>query len=228
MFKVSRDHDYPHSLRKRLNASAALLTFLELIHTQAFWLHETTVIIQPIFQYLVSTMIWEWSNRSMKNGRSLHHHGYMWVIFSITQSFFQKFFLQFEILLRGCQQERRSRSESNILYYGMLFKLFIQKNCAVNYYDGFFFQPVPSGLYKLLLWINKEYNNPPVIVTENGVSDNNGVNDRNRVNYFNSYLSAVLDAIVSYCFCFSKKNTISVHRTHRRSLLWNALNESLT
>lgn len=59
------------------------------------------------------------------------------------------------------------------------------------------FQPVPSGLYKLLLWINKEYNNPPVIITENGVSDNNGVNDRNRVNYFNSYLSAVLDAIVS-------------------------------
>lgn len=58
-------------------------------------------------------------------------------------------------------------------------------------------QPVPSGMYKLLMWINKEYNNPPVIVTENGVSDNNGVDDRDRVNYFNSYLSAVLDAMVS-------------------------------
>lgn len=58
-------------------------------------------------------------------------------------------------------------------------------------------QPVPSGMYKLLMWINKEYNNPPVIVTENGVSDNNGVEDRDRVNYFNSYLSAVLDALVS-------------------------------
>lgn len=52
-------------------------------------------------------------------------------------------------------------------------------------------------MYKLLTWINKEYNNPPVLVTENGVSDNNGVNDKDRVNYFNSYLSAVLDAIVS-------------------------------
>lgn len=59
------------------------------------------------------------------------------------------------------------------------------------------FQHVPSGFYKLLLWINKEYNNPPVIITENGVSDNSGVNDKDRVSYYNSYLSAVLDAIVS-------------------------------
>lgn len=51
-------------------------------------------------------------------------------------------------------------------------------------------------MYKLLMWINKEYNNPPVIVTENGVSDNNGVNDMNRVTYLNSYLSAILDAMV--------------------------------
>lgn len=58
-------------------------------------------------------------------------------------------------------------------------------------------QPVPSGMYKLLMWINKEYNNPPVIVTENGVSDNNGVNDVDRISYFNSYLSAILDAMVS-------------------------------
>lgn len=52
-------------------------------------------------------------------------------------------------------------------------------------------------MYKLLMWINKEYNNPPVIITENGVSDNNGVNDMGRVNYLNSYLSAILDAMVS-------------------------------
>lgn len=47
------------------------------------------------------------------------------------------------------------------------------------------------------MWINKEYNNPEVIVTENGVSDNNGVKDNDRINYFNSYLSAILDAMVS-------------------------------
>lgn len=56
-------------------------------------------------------------------------------------------------------------------------------------------------MYKLLMWINKEYNNPSVIVTENGVSDRGGLDDRDRVNYLNSYLSAILDAIVSiYCF----------------------------
>lgn len=52
-------------------------------------------------------------------------------------------------------------------------------------------------MYKLLMWINKEYDNPPVIVTENGVSDKGGLDDRDRINYFNSYLEKVLDAIVS-------------------------------
>lgn len=47
------------------------------------------------------------------------------------------------------------------------------------------------------MWINKEYDNPPVIVTENGVSDKGGLDDRDRINYFNSYLEKVLDAIVS-------------------------------
>lgn len=51
-------------------------------------------------------------------------------------------------------------------------------------------------MYKLLMWINKEYNNPSVIVTENGVSDKGDIDDRGRVDYFNSYLSAVLDAMV--------------------------------
>lgn len=49
------------------------------------------------------------------------------------------------------------------------------------------------------MWINKEYHNPPVIVTENGVSDKGGLNDRSRINYFNSYLDAVLNAIEDGC-----------------------------
>lgn len=49
------------------------------------------------------------------------------------------------------------------------------------------------------MWINKEYHNPPVIVTENGVSDRGGLNDKSRINYFNSYLDAVLNAMEDGC-----------------------------
>lgn len=52
-------------------------------------------------------------------------------------------------------------------------------------------------MYKLLMWINKEYSNPKVIITENGVSDNNGLDDMNHVDYMNMYLDSVLNAIVS-------------------------------
>lgn len=61
-------------------------------------------------------------------------------------------------------------------------------------------------MYKLLMWINKEYDNPPVIVTENGVSDKGGLDDRDRINYFNSYLEKILDAIVSDLSCISVMN----------------------
>lgn len=49
------------------------------------------------------------------------------------------------------------------------------------------------------MWINKSYNNPNVIVTENGVSDRGGINDDARVHYFNGYLDAVLDAMEDGC-----------------------------
>ncbi|KAG4081205.1 hypothetical protein HA402_003232 [Bradysia odoriphaga] len=60
-------------------------------------------------------------------------------------------------------------------------------------------RPVPTGMYKLLMWINKEFNNPQVIVTENGFSDRGGLNDLDRVDYFNSYLDAVLNAMEDGC-----------------------------
>lgn len=50
-------------------------------------------------------------------------------------------------------------------------------------------------MYNLLMWIKREYNNPNVIVTENGVSDRGGLEDYARVDYYNMYLSAVLDAM---------------------------------
>ncbi|KAG5684012.1 hypothetical protein PVAND_013265 [Polypedilum vanderplanki] len=57
----------------------------------------------------------------------------------------------------------------------------------------------PSGMLHLLKWIKKEYHNPPVYITENGVSDKGGLNDVKRVEYFNSYLTAILNAINDGC-----------------------------
>jgi beta-glucosidase/6-phospho-beta-glucosidase/beta-galactosidase len=51
----------------------------------------------------------------------------------------------------------------------------------------------------LLNFIRKEYNNPPVYVTENGVSDKGGLNDLKRVQYFNSYLTAIRNAMHDGC-----------------------------
>ncbi|XP_069695508.1 myrosinase 1-like isoform X2 [Periplaneta americana] len=54
---------------------------------------------------------------------------------------------------------------------------------------------VPWGLRKQLNWIAKEYNNPPVFITENGYADNGGLEDRGRVNYFIDHLTEMLKAI---------------------------------
>jgi beta-glucosidase/6-phospho-beta-glucosidase/beta-galactosidase len=43
---------------------------------------------------------------------------------------------------------------------------------------------VPWGFRKLINWIAKEYNNPPVLVTENGFSDSGEINDTDRVDYY--------------------------------------------
>ncbi|GFG30514.1 hypothetical protein Cfor_08137, partial [Coptotermes formosanus] len=45
-------------------------------------------------------------------------------------------------------------------------------------------QVVPWGFRKLLNWIAKEYNNPPVLITENGFSDHGEIDDTNRVDYY--------------------------------------------
>lgn len=53
-----------------------------------------------------------------------------------------------------------------------------------------------DGLRLLLNWIKDEYNNPEVIITENGYSDSGGTNDTERKNYYQIYLTAVLDALL--------------------------------
>jgi hypothetical protein len=44
-------------------------------------------------------------------------------------------------------------------------------------------QVVPWGFRKLLNWIAKEYNYPPVLITENGFCDQGELIDRDRVDY---------------------------------------------
>ncbi|KAI8424321.1 hypothetical protein MSG28_002870 [Choristoneura fumiferana] len=54
---------------------------------------------------------------------------------------------------------------------------------------------VPWGFYKLLSKIRKDYNNPPIIITENGFATAGGLEDDDRVKYFRGYMAAMLDAI---------------------------------
>lgn len=52
---------------------------------------------------------------------------------------------------------------------------------------------VPEGFRSLLDWLKTEYNNPEIIITENGYSDKGTLNDNDRIDYFKKYLSALLE-----------------------------------
>lgn len=58
---------------------------------------------------------------------------------------------------------------------------------------------VPKGLYDLLNWINVKYDNPDVLITENGFSDDGGLNDTTRVEYLKGHLAHVSKAIDDGC-----------------------------
>merc|ERR1711892_1544855 len=67
-----------------------------------------------------------------------------------------------------------------------------------NWYasGSFWLKVTPQGIRKVLNWIRINYNNPPVIVTENGVSDNLGnIDDLSRIYYYKHYINNVLKAI---------------------------------
>lgn len=54
---------------------------------------------------------------------------------------------------------------------------------------------VPQGLHDALVWIKNQYENIPVLITENGWSDSGELNDDDRIEYFRSHLTAVAMAI---------------------------------
>ncbi|XP_077288602.1 myrosinase 1-like [Arctopsyche grandis] len=64
---------------------------------------------------------------------------------------------------------------------------------------SFWLKVVPWGFRNLLNWIKKNYNNPEIIVFENGFSDIDNKNDTDRISYYNKYLNALLDAIEDGC-----------------------------
>ncbi|KAG4078231.1 hypothetical protein HA402_011303 [Bradysia odoriphaga] len=55
---------------------------------------------------------------------------------------------------------------------------------------------IPDGLRKLLNWIKKEYDNPPLMITENGWSDHGEIEDIGRERYLKGHLKAIQDAIL--------------------------------
>jgi len=62
---------------------------------------------------------------------------------------------------------------------------------------SFWLKVTPQGIRKTLNWIREEYDNPPVIITENGVSDNLGnIDDLSRIYYYKHYINNVLKAVV--------------------------------
>lgn len=54
---------------------------------------------------------------------------------------------------------------------------------------------VPQGLHDVLVWIKTHYNNPTVLITENGFSDDGQLEDDDRVDYLKAHLAAVSKAI---------------------------------
>lgn len=54
---------------------------------------------------------------------------------------------------------------------------------------------VPDGFRLLLNWIKTEYNNPKVIITENGWLDGGELEDDDRIDYFDSHLKVLAKAI---------------------------------
>ncbi|XP_041985541.1 myrosinase 1-like [Aricia agestis] len=58
---------------------------------------------------------------------------------------------------------------------------------------------VPCSFYKLLMKIKELYNDPIILITENGLSTDGGLDDYDRLAYIRGYLNGVVDAIEDGC-----------------------------
>lgn len=62
-------------------------------------------------------------------------------------------------------------------------------------YNNHWFQVVPEGFRIALKYLATYYGNPPMYITENGVSDLGTLNDDDRIYYYREYLKQMLLAI---------------------------------
>ncbi|XP_075465616.1 lactase/phlorizin hydrolase-like isoform X1 [Ascaphus truei] len=61
---------------------------------------------------------------------------------------------------------------------------------------SFWLKVTPFGFRRLLNWIKEEFNNPPIYVTENGISERGtDLNDTWRVQYYKGYVNEALKAV---------------------------------
>lgn len=69
---------------------------------------------------------------------------------------------------------------------------------------SFWLKVTPFGFRKILRWIKEEYNDPPIYVTENGVSERGALdfNDTWRTHYYRSYINEALKGRNDYLNLF--------------------------
>ncbi|XP_057654782.1 lactase/phlorizin hydrolase-like [Diorhabda carinulata] len=60
--------------------------------------------------------------------------------------------------------------------------------------NGYF--TVPFGVYKILKWLKQEYDNPKILITEIGMTDDGtNLNDEARIDFYKDYFCYILEAI---------------------------------
>jgi beta-glucosidase/6-phospho-beta-glucosidase/beta-galactosidase len=79
------------------------------------------------------------------------------------------------------------------------FRYFNTYNCS-TYLERY--KVVPWGTRKLLNWINYNYK-VPVLITENGMSDDGRLLDTDRIKYYRSYINEVLKGKYTTKHCIS-------------------------
>ena len=80
---------------------------------------------------------------------------------------------------------------------------------------------VPWGLRYLLNWIRVQYKNPPLYITENGVSDSSGsLDDTCRVEYYRDYIDEVLKGKCAFLLESTKKKTSKLTKLKLRKVMY--------